>query len=76
MARKTLKQAYDELNEVQKRAFVTRLAAVSRKSEFTIKMWLCGRQRPDELTRMAVAKELGISADELFPETEVLTPNV
>jgi len=70
MAKKTLKQAYDELNDTQKRAFVTRLAVVSRKSEFTVKMWLCGRQRPDELTRIAVAKELGVSADGLFPEVD------
>ncbi len=70
MAKKTLKQAYEELNDVQKRAFVTRLATVAHKSEFTVKMWLCGRQIPDELTRIAVAKELGVSAEGLFPEVD------
>lgn len=32
MAKRTLKKAYDELNDTQKRAFVTRLAVVTRKS--------------------------------------------
>lgn len=68
MAKKTLKNAYDELNDTQKRAFVTRLAVVSHKSEFTVKMWLSGRQQPDELTRIAIAKELKVEADGLFPE--------
>ena len=68
MAKKTLKTVYEELTDTQKRAFLTRIAVVTHKSEFTVKMWLSGRQRPDELTRHAVAKELGEPVEELFPE--------
>lgn len=66
MATKTFKSVFDEQNKLQKRALVTRIAKVTQKSEFTVKMWLTGRQKPDTLTRQAIAKELGISADELF----------
>lgn len=68
MTKKSFKEAYGELTLVQQRAFVTRIAAVTHKSEFTVKMWLCGRQKPEELTRIAIAKELGLPAEELFPE--------
>ena len=69
MAKKTFKTIYDELSSVPpKKAFVTRIAFVTHKSESTVRMWLCGRQYPDELTRTVIAKELQVEASDLFPE--------
>ena len=71
MANKTFKKIYEDISSVPpKKAFVTRIAVVTHKSESTVRMWLCGRQRPDELTRLAIAKELKTDADSLFPEVE------
>lgn len=46
--------------------FVKRMADITKKSESTVRMWLMGRQVPDELTKIAIAKELNVRPEELF----------
>lgn len=48
--------------------FIKRMAEVSGRSEYTVQMWLRGLRYPDKAVREAISKELGRSADELFPK--------
>ena len=64
----TFKQIYDGIdNTTPKAQWIKRMADVSRKKEITVKFWLAGARTPGELEKEAIAKELGVSAEELFP---------
>ena len=41
------------------------------RSENTVKMWLCGRQVPDELTQSIIARRYNLNINGLFPKSEV-----
>lgn len=70
MTKKTFKQIYDELDPTPpKTAWIRNIAKVTHRSELTVRMWLSGRQIPDELCQEVIAKELGVSIVGLFPET-------
>lgn len=65
---KTFKQIYDGLDpHPPKTMWVKRIAEVTKKSEITVRMWLCGRQTPDSLAQDVISKELGVPPEELFP---------
>lgn len=50
-----------------RKAFIKRIAEVTKKSETTVRMWVMGRQVPDALTQSVLEKELGVPAEVLFP---------
>lgn len=65
---RTLKSIYDGLDPVPpKTAWIKRVAKAAKVSEFTVRMWLNGRQVPQAGIQELVAKELGVPASELFP---------
>lgn len=57
----------DIYNTQTKENFVQRVAKLTKKSPQTVKMWLHAGRVPDALTRSTLAKEFGVSEDELFP---------
>lgn len=66
---KTLTEIYNDIPRLTtpRLDFVKRLAAVTYRSENTIRQWVAGTRNPDELSKQAIAKELGRSVAELFP---------
>ncbi|MCD7962925.1 MAG: hypothetical protein LUF90_05095 [Rikenellaceae bacterium] len=69
MVKTTFKEYYDSLStESPKGRFVKRIAKLTCRSEATVRMWLSGRQKPDELAKKIIAQELGIPSELLFPE--------
>lgn len=69
MIKKTFKSLYE--NEKKKptaaQLFIARVAAITKRSEMTVRMWLSGRQEPDELAKSVIAREFGSDAASLFP---------
>lgn len=51
--------------------FIAEIAALTHRSENTVKMWLCGRQVPDELTQSIIARRYNLNINGLFPKSEV-----
>lgn len=47
--------------------FVKEIADFTHKSEQTIRMWLSGKQMPDELTQSVLANKFNTTPQELFP---------
>lgn len=45
---------------------VRRLAEACRTKEGTVKNWILGYRKPDDLAKQAMAKELKTTVDELF----------
>lgn len=70
MTRKTFRDFYEaELKKpTAASVFVKRIAEVTRRQENTVRMWLSGRQKPDDLTKETIARALGADASSLFPE--------
>ena len=72
--RKSFREMYDEIwgparqSSEAAKEFIRRCAAATYKSEGTVRAWLSGAYVPDELARMALAKEFGVDPDALFPE--------
>lgn len=68
--KKKFKEIYAEAknNPTPAQRFIAEVAAVTLKSEATVRMWLSGYQKPDDLTRKAIADHFGVDADYLFAE--------
>lgn len=49
------------------RSFIKKMARITKKSESTVKMWLYGDQRPDELSKSVISSHFNVPANELFP---------
>lgn len=47
--------------------FIAEVAKLTHRSEGTVKMWMWGKQVPDDLTKSVLAKHFGTSAEALFP---------
>ena len=71
MDKKTFTEIYNESKSKPTPAqeFVAEVARITKRSEFTVKMWLCGNQVPDALVKSVIAEHFGVDADGLFPET-------
>lgn len=72
-AERTFKQIYNDLPKREKvdspkEQWINRIAAVTKKSKQTVRMWLYGVQVPDALTQSIIAKELKTPETVLFPE--------
>lgn len=70
----TFKEIYEnekakrEPAETPARAFVKRIMEAAKVSESTVRSWLVGSRKPDLLAKEAIAAELGMTVEELFPE--------
>lgn len=53
-------------NTTERRAWVLKLAELTNRMPSTIKQWLQGISQPTPKTAELVARELGVSAEELF----------
>ncbi len=70
---KTFSEIYNDIPYYQggaKTKFVNRIAEITFKSAITVRMWIMGRQAPDELVQSVISKELGIPAEILFPKDD------
>ena len=71
----TLKERYEEAKNSKPsptpaQVFIQRCMEATKKSENTVRGWLCGSRTPEALEREALAKEFGCTVDELFPTNE------
>lgn len=73
MIHKTFNEIYEERKNkpTHAQAFIAEVAEVTKRSVFTVKMWLTGRQHPDELANSVIAKHFGVDPDGLFPDKPV-----
>lgn len=69
MKKKTFQDLYKEEKEKPTPAqqFIADIAELTHRSTNTVKMWLLGRQIPDELTRSVIADRYGVDSSSLFP---------
>ena len=68
---KSFKECYKEISTMSpKKMWIQRIAQVTRRSEATVRMWISGRQVPEELIQEIIAKELGVPVEGLFPKTD------
>lgn len=72
MDKKTFTELYNESKSKPTPAqeFVAEVARITKRSEFTVKMWLCGNQVPDMLVQSVIAEHFGVEASGLFPERQ------
>ena len=70
MAEKSLKMLYEEQKNKPTAAqmFISDIATLTHRSENTVRMWLSGRQEPDELAKNVIAEKYQVSVTSLFPE--------
>lgn len=68
----SLKRRYMEAKNAPTpaQAFIREVAEVTHKSEITVRMWLQGRQTPDELTCTTLAAHFGTTSEVLFPKDD------
>ena len=70
MAKKTFQQLYEDEKQKPTAAqlFIAKVAEITHRKDLTVRMWLSGRQTPDELAKSIIAKEFNVSVDDLFPK--------
>lgn len=49
--------------------FINEVAALTHKTEITVRNWIAGRQNPDDLAKNVLAEHFHTSTDVLFPNT-------
>lgn len=68
MSKKTFKKYYEE--ELRKptpaQTFIKRVAQATCRSENTVRMWLSGKQYPNQTATNIIAALLGANPDDLF----------
>lgn len=72
MEAKSFKEIYESLDKrpplpTPRKAFMERMAKLTKRQVFTVRMWCQGRQVPDALAQDVISKELGVPAAVLFP---------
>lgn len=70
MSNKTFIELYNEAKNQPTPAqkFISDVATITHRSEMTVRMWLAGRQLPDDLAKITIAEKFGVNADGLFPK--------
>lgn len=70
MSQKTFIELYNEAKNQPTPAqkFISDVATITHRSEMTVRMWLTGRQLPDDLAKITIAEKFGVNADSLFPK--------
>lgn len=69
MGTKTFKALYEDEKKKPTAAqkFVTEVATLTKRSENTVRMWLSGKQEPDDLAKSVIAQKFEVSVQTLFP---------
>ncbi len=75
MEAKSFREIYEECAKrpplpTPRKEFMAKVASLTKRSEFTVRMWCTGRQTPDPLAQSVISKEFGIPAETLFPKSE------
>lgn len=72
---KTFLELYNEQKSKPTAAqvFVQKVAETTHRQETTVRMWLSGRQTPDDLVKSIIAKEFNVAIEDLFPPKVQLT---
>lgn len=72
MGKTKFRSYYDDLPdrkvEAPKNLFIKRISELCRVHPTTVRCWVYGKQRPDDLRKSIIAKEIGIPEQELFNE--------
>lgn len=50
--------------------FIAEIASLTHRSEMTVRMWISGKQVPDELAQATIAKRYDVDVESLFPRRE------
>ena len=68
MRQKSFQDLYNEAKQKPTAAqtFISEVAELTHRSENTVRMWLVGRQAPDELTKSVIAEKYHVSIESLF----------
>lgn len=71
--KKTFVEIYEGIDKrpplpTPRKEFMAKIADLTKRSEFTVRMWCTGRQTPDALAQSVISKELGVPEEVLFPE--------
>ena len=68
MRQKSFQDLYNEAKQKPTAAqiFISEVAELTHRSENTVRMWLVGRQTPDELTKSVIAEKYHVSIESLF----------
>lgn len=70
----TFRQIYDNIDNITpKQAWVKRIASATKTKEPTVRIWLVGYRVPRKLEQEAIARELGVPVEELFPKSNEKT---
>lgn len=69
MERKTFRELYEEerIKPTAAQKFVTEVAELTKRAEMTVRMWLSGKQVPDDLAKSIIASKYGVDVNGLFP---------
>lgn len=57
-------------NTPPKKAFIQKIATITKRSESAVRCWVAGVYQPDALAQEVIERELGIPASELFPKED------
>lgn len=76
----TLKQLYEQARDSKSEQpqtpamkFITRCMNAAKVKENTVRLWISGKRIPDALAQEALSKELGIPAEQLFPQKKCVS---
>lgn len=71
MRKITLKEMYEELKMKPSpgQQFIRELAALTNRSELTVRLWLGGHHEPEPLVAQVIAKAYDLDPDYLFSKS-------
>ena len=69
MNKKSFRDLYEEEKKKPTSAqiFISDVAKLTKRSEATVRMWISGRQVPDELAQSMIAEKFNVDVETLFP---------
>ena len=69
MNQKSFRDLYEEEKKKPTSAqiFISDVAKLTKRSEATVRMWISGRQVPDELVQNMIADRFNVDVETLFP---------
>lgn len=72
MKKKSFMELYQEAKQkpTPAQSFIAEIAALTHRSNNTVKMWTMGKQVPDELAQSLIAEKYDVDIVTLFPKRE------
>jgi len=69
---KSFKELYESAKSkpTPAQSFIEEVASLTHRSANTVKMWLVGRQEPDELAKSILANHFKVEPASLFPKND------